>query len=438
MANKIGLITKWSTEMFDEAYVAGARSSVLDANKGLLSFTGAKTVRFPKWQGDGLYNYNRANEMVDGKYLGQSTSGMTGTKGYGYQQGDTNLVWEERTMRVDRAVQYRIDRADNEETQEKAVAFATGQINKQKIIPEIDAYCFSQIVYEACSDDLGNLVKSPVALTDTTIENKTYNPLSILDKATKFLEENEIEKGDIVGFVSTRFEYALRRSPEVTKFARPEDFGKAWNFLIDDYNGVKYVEVPPRRFYTHITLGAGSFYPSANSEIIDALLVDKSAVYHIVKYNTIKVFGPDVVQDYDGYKVNARIYHDVFVPDNKKVACYCVLANGEEGKTELDKLVSNKLAVNIAYKTKGANTSWSLDGITTVPGSLLYDKIVFDTATASVGDDKSTLPETATEIEMFETFKTSATATAVTGYFYILDKDGVVLAVTKQKTLPTA
>ena len=47
---------------------------------------------------------------------------------------------------------------------------------------------------------------------------------------------------------------------------------------------------------------------------------------HIVKYNKVKVLSGDVVlagSNYDGYALYARVYHDVFVPDNKRIALYC-------------------------------------------------------------------------------------------------------------------
>ena len=63
-----------------------------------------------------------------------------------------------------------------------------------------------------------------------------------------------------------------------------------------------------------------------------------------------------MVQDFDGYKVNAHVYHDVFVPDNKRVAIYChlpadgaaVAVNSEMGLTytydaESDKITNVKI-----------------------------------------------------------------------------------------------
>ena len=52
--NYIGLITKYSTEGFDKAYVAESRSSLLDGNNSFMKWQGAKTIRVGKFQSSGL------------------------------------------------------------------------------------------------------------------------------------------------------------------------------------------------------------------------------------------------------------------------------------------------------------------------------------------------------------------------------------------------
>ena len=55
-----------------------------------------------------------------------------------------------------------------------------------------------------------------------------------------------------------------------------------------------------------------------------------------LKYNKVKILSGDVVlagQGFDGYMLFARIYHDVFVQDNKRYAIYTCLNNGDDKKT---------------------------------------------------------------------------------------------------------
>jgi len=321
MANKIDLIVKYSTEAFDEVYKAESRSSLLDGNKKLMQFTGAKTVKIAKFTSDGLSDYSRANSSNDNLPLTSGgdfaqAQGNTFAAGYGYQRADMGISWEEFTLACDRGAQYRVELFDNEETAELAVGIGTKQINKQVIVPEVDAYCFSKLAGYIPASNI-------ITASDTfgTTAGAANEPISVLNEMFLKLDEAEVPAEDQIIFASPAFLQALRNTAAVTKILRQEDYDKNIKFLIEEYEGRKIVMVPPSRFMTAVSLNAKGYGPTAStSKHIHCMLVAKEAVYHIVKYNKIKVFGPDVVQDYDGYKINARIYHDVFVPDNKRVA----------------------------------------------------------------------------------------------------------------------
>lgn len=141
MANSIGLITKYGTKAWDKVYKAEACSSVLDGDKDLLKFTGVKTVKIAKFASTGLGDYHRANKQVEGNYAGSETgnvyyeSSANKVKGYGYQQGDVSLEWEEFTIKCDRGTQLRIELFDDEETDGLAVAAATKEFSRTKVVP---------------------------------------------------------------------------------------------------------------------------------------------------------------------------------------------------------------------------------------------------------------------------------------------------------------
>ena len=105
--NNVQLITKFATEAWDKVYKKDAISSILDGEKDLLQFTGVRTVKIAKFSSDGLGNYQRANysENSSGQAYGGDGHNTTASGGYGYPQGDVSLVWEEFTLRCDRAKQ---------------------------------------------------------------------------------------------------------------------------------------------------------------------------------------------------------------------------------------------------------------------------------------------------------------------------------------------
>jgi len=363
MANKIDLIVKYSTEAFDEVYKADARSSLLDGNKKLMQFTGAKTVKIAKFTSDGLSDYSRANSEVSGDF----THGTGHGNGYGYQRADMGISWEEFTLAVDRGAQYRVDLFDNEETAELAVGLGTKQINKQVIIPEVDAYCFSKVAGYVPE---GNII--------TGTNEVIANPVTQLNALILKLDEAEVPSEDQIIFASPAFMQALRNSSEngIVKPLLQSDMKKNVSFLIEEYEGRPIVMVPPSRFMTSIELFSKGFGPkTAVSKKIHCMLVAKEAVYHIVKYNKIKVFGPEVVQDYDGYKINARIYHDVFVPDNKTVAIAMYVAGSTvvpAGVAASVKLTAATAAGTGAHKTDITGITIVENGSNVLPGDLYY------------------------------------------------------------------
>ena len=169
MANAIELITKFSTKAWDKVYRARSITSVLEGDNQMLKFVGARTVKIAKVETSGLSDYQRANKPAEGSFGGDGheTSTPSGN-GYGYQQGDTNVTWEEFTLAMDRAVQLRIALFDDEETAGIAVGAATTETMRVRVIPEIDAYRFSKIVSYALPANISRVAITPSSSVGVT------------------------------------------------------------------------------------------------------------------------------------------------------------------------------------------------------------------------------------------------------------------------------
>ena len=320
MANAIELITKYSTKAWDKVYKAESRSSLLDGEKDLLKFVGAKTVKIAKPSVSGLSDYKRPNAEQEGVFGGDGHDTSMSTGGYGYQQGDISVEWETFTISCDRGVQLRIELFDDEETDGIAVAYATTEVSRTQVIPEVDAYVFSKLVENA-----GTVKPIDIALGNTLGVTGAGQPLFELNAGFLALAENEVPEEDQIIFCSNAFFNQLRNTPELVKTLRQDEYSKDVKFTIAEYEGRQIVAVPQSRFRTLIHLLQGGYGWDANSKNINFIICNKKAVYHVVKYDKVRVFNPGVVQDFDGYKVNVRIYHDLFVPDRKKAAIYaCV------------------------------------------------------------------------------------------------------------------
>lgn len=324
MANGfVELITKYSSKAWDKTYKRESISSVLDGDKDLIRFTGAKTVKIAKVSLSGLSNYHRPNGAADGVFGGDGhDTSMSANQGYGYQQGDASLTWEEFTINCDRAVQLRIELMDDEETDGLAVATATSETTRTQVIPEVDAYVFSKV-----AENAGHLVTKDITPSSTLGIGSSGNPIFELNAAFLALAEAEVPETDQIIFCSNAFYNALRNTGEVVKTLRQTEYGENVKFTIGEYEGRELIAVPSNRFRTDIRLYNGGYGWAAGAKNINFIVCAKSAVYHVTKYDKVKVFNPSVVQDFDGYKVNVRVYHDLFVPDNKKPAIYACVSN---------------------------------------------------------------------------------------------------------------
>ena len=324
--NAIALIQKYATKAWDEVYVAESRSAILDGEKDFLKFTGTKTVKVAKYMGAGLKNYGRANTPISGDYAAGSSDPFSDGNGYGYPVGDIALRWEEFTLRVDRAIQLRIELMDDEETDGLAVAMALKETNRVNVVPEVDAYVFSKLAEYAG-------IVNTTAIADPVAGQLGYTlngPIYHLNLAFEELENAQVPAEKQIIFCSVSFRNKLRMTNELIRTIDAAEFKGNLSFKVEEYEGRKLITVPNSRFRTMIKLldtGSGGYDWEAGSQQIDFIVCDPSKVAHVVKYEHVKTFGPGVVQDFDGYKVNVRIYHDLFVLDNKRVGVYVHTSN---------------------------------------------------------------------------------------------------------------
>lgn len=426
MANSIDLITKYGTKAWDKVYKAEACSSVLDGDRDLLKFTGVKTVKIAKFASTGLGDYHRANKQVAGNYAGSETGDTewdsTGSKniakGYGYQQGDVSLEWEEFTIQCDRGTQLRIELFDDEETDGLAVAAATKEFSRTKVIPEVDAYVFSKLAEYA-----GTTSTSQIQLTSGAGYNAN-GPIQALNDAFEVLGDLEVPDADQVVFCSNKFFNQLRSTGEVVKVLRQTEYGENVKFSIGEYEGRDIIAVPANRFRTLIQLNGDNGYSwKSGSQKIDFIVVAKSAVAHVTKYDKVKVFGPEVVQDFDGYKVNIRIYHDVFVPDNKRIGIYVHTSNVAASAETV-------ALPQLHYNYNAA--SHILSGIYLVPGDKIVDGLyAYKNATApAIGDAvNSTFLGKCTPVANLVEFKPAKPGSGTDKYFIVATYQGKVAAV---------
>ncbi len=337
--NYIETITKYSPDILDKVYKREAISSLFDARPGFMKFTGAKTVKIAKMQFTGMSDYyrnspnNYAQSNQDGADPAENPqvppanldTSIGGTP-FGYTPSPSSVQWEEFVLKVDRQAAIPVEKFDDEESGEIILTNSISEYQRTQVAPEMDAYVFSEIAKHA-----GTTITE-----DITADG--FKPISALNTAFEKFDDYEIPQDGQIAFVSSKMLHLLRETPELVHYLRQEDFNKNVTFKMTRYEDRDIVMVPPSRFKTNVILGKGGFYYGANSKDINYMLVSKEAVYHAIKFEQVKIISGDLNlagQGFDGFTLFVRLYHDVFVPDNKKVAIYVSVAGTAKAVGEL-------------------------------------------------------------------------------------------------------
>ena len=291
-ANSIALAQRYLPRL-DAVYKMSSRSAILDNPN--VQFVGGNAVKVFKTSMDGLADYSRNG---------------------GYVNGAVNGTWETLTLSQDRGRSFQIDRMDNEETLDLAFGTLAGEFVRTKVTPEVDAYTFAKI----CGADGIQSANADITVGTTDVPG-------LIDTATKAMNENEVpEEGRILFISETAYE-GLK--VKITRFT--ENGERAIYNGIEAYNGMRVIRVPQTRFYTAITQydgttagqTAGGYIGTASTGYpINFIILHPTAVLKVMKHVLPRIFAPEVNQNADAWKVDYRVYYDVFAYDNKVNGIY--------------------------------------------------------------------------------------------------------------------
>ncbi|HOW90743.1 MAG TPA: hypothetical protein PK883_00385 [Anaerolineaceae bacterium] len=291
MSNSISLASKF-LPILDEIYKKASLTSRMDAMTKPVEFGAANEVKVFKTSMVGLGTYSRAT---------------------GYPSGDVTGAWETMQLAASRGRSFSIDRMDNEETLGQAFGTLVGEFIRTQVVPEVDAYRFAK--YAGTS---GISTVSEAALTTASAV------LAAFDVAMTQLDNDDVPDEGRILYISSAIYGLLKAS--VSRTLANET---AADRRVKDLDGVEVVVVPQTRFYTQVTLDAGSssnaggFSKTASTgRDINFLLVHPSAVLQPVKHSMPKIFSPDENQTADAWLFQYRLYHDAFAYENKVDGIY--------------------------------------------------------------------------------------------------------------------
>lgn len=291
MPNTIHLAQNY-LPILDEVYKWSAKSSILDDNE--VQFVNANTVKLFKIAMQGLGKYNRST---------------------GFVTGDVEGTWETFTLSQDRGRAFVVDSMDNEETIGQAFGKLAGEFIRTQVAPEIDAYAFAKLA--GTGGILGTNADLTVGTTDVGV---------LIENACEAMDAEEVPDTGRIVFISEKGYNALKQ-----KVDRQLSTESGVQTEVVTYNNMPIIRVPQARFNTLITLqdglsggqeDGGFVVPAITSYKINFMIVHPSAIHKVTKHLMPRIFSPAVYQQADAWKFDYRIYHDVFVEENKTAGIY--------------------------------------------------------------------------------------------------------------------
>lgn len=289
-ANSIAYAQKY-LPLLDEAYKADSKTSILDTLSDYVQFTGANTVNILNIDPVGMANYDR---------------------NAGYVPGDVTGTWQPYVLETDRGRSYQVDFLDNDQAMGLVVPNLLATVERQHIIPEVDAYRFAQYAGGAAAS---NVVTETLSAGAATVAS--------IDLATATLDDAEVPYEGRILFVNPTTYRFLKGG--ITRMVMNRD--KDVNYNVEMYNDMRVITVPSGRFSTAITLnapttssGAGGY--TASGDAINYMIVHPSAILQVMAHYAPRIFNPEQNIEADAWRVQPRFAHGAWVKAHKDNGIY--------------------------------------------------------------------------------------------------------------------
>lgn len=298
MSNVLEYSTVFQSEL-DKAFEQQATSNWMDANAGQVIYNGGKSIKIPSINMDGLKDYDRSN---------------------GYPEGAVELSYQNMDMTMDRGTKFLLDAMDVNETNFVANAgTVSGEFQRTKVVPEIDAYRYSKIFAET------EAYKKEYTLDATTVYEALLDDIGYVQD---IVGDNEPLVISISGQAAT----ALSEQKDFTKVVSAIDFvaGRI-NTKVKAIDETPLLKVPSSRMLTSYvfkdgkTSGeeVGGFEAGTTAKQMNWIVMPRRAVLAVSKQDNMKIITPEVNQTADAWMLAYRRYHDCWVKEHMKEAIRC-------------------------------------------------------------------------------------------------------------------
>lgn len=263
----------------DEVLAQELTTGWAELNANRVKYNGGNEVKIAKLELDGLADYDRAT---------------------GYELGDVNLTWETHAFRYDRGRKFSLDAMDVDESNFTATAGnVMGEFVRTISVPEVDLIRIAGIAGKA---PVANAID---VVAGKELENFKEGIVKVRDAGYA---------GQLVAHVSYDFLSKLElkfagQLSEVTFAVAGIDT------TFKTIDGVALIPTTSDRMHSAVTYADGVI--EAAGDALDFVIVGKDVPIAVAKHNPVRTFTPEQNQTADAYVLNYRIYHDIWVEDNK-------------------------------------------------------------------------------------------------------------------------
>lgn len=284
----------------DASATLGLTSGWMDANAGQVEYNGGNKVRMPQMETTGLKDYDRDN---------------------GYPEGSVTLTFQDYDMTMDRGASFQLDAMDVNETNFIANATSvTSEFQKEKVIPEIDAYRYSKLYA---------LLKAGERATEYTAAEDTIMDALLSDIAK--IRDEVGEDVPLVVSIAQPVKTKLELNDKFAKRLNVADFKSgAINTQLKQIDNCFLKPVPSARMKTAYVFKdgktegekEGGFVPADSAKQINWIITVQKAPIAVTKQDKMKIFDPDTYQKGDAWFIGYRRYHELWLPENRYKKCY--------------------------------------------------------------------------------------------------------------------
>ena len=292
----------------DEELAAASATEWMAATSGQVRYGEGKDVEIAVLSTTGLGDYDSSK-----------------TDGSAYPAGAVTNRWTTHTLAMDRGVKFALDRTAPEDLSFTATAenvireFARNQLAKEQ-----DAYRINRL-YMLANKDLAHRGKHLL-----TFDGGSENLVDKLCALVQTLEDDSERTGGFVAMIASNMKNQILQTAadnynNITFEQQVEINGIPYSHVMM-INDLPCIFVPSSRMQTAIEAQTGrddqtdgGILPGEASKAIYAMVVACDAPIAISRIDSLKQFGPEENQLFDGTAIQARYLYDLVVPSDKVI-----------------------------------------------------------------------------------------------------------------------